>query len=111
MHGTRQQASIPDRSKISALYQWLNKTSSVADFVGDYIRIYPHLCAADAFVPVGKVCNTFPARLSPRDPRELWKVLRDAKRLNYIPGLRLNYRKYGLDPETEKAVKEIASML
>ncbi len=109
MNGTKQQSSLPDRSEISKLYNWLNKTSPVADFVKEYIRIYPHLCAADAFVPTGKVCNTFRPRLSPRNPAELWQVLRDAGQLNYIPGLRMNYRKYGLDPETEKAVREITA--
>jgi len=109
MQGTRQQASLPDRSELDELYRWLDKPSPVCNFVKDYVKIYPHLCAADAFVLIGKVCNTFPPRLSPRSKEELRKILRDARRLNYIPGLRLNYRKYGVDEETRKAVQEIAS--
>jgi len=108
MRGTMQQGSIPDRSDLEELYSWLNKSSPVSNFVKDYVYIYPHLCAADAFVPVGKVCQTFPSRLSPRCRKELWKVLRDAKILNYIPALRLNYRKFGLDEETKKAIREIS---
>jgi hypothetical protein len=109
MQGTRQQSSLPDRGKLEKLYGWLDKPSRVADFVGDYVRIYPHLCAADAFVPVGKVCNTFPPRPSPRNNKDLWQVFRDARRLGYIPGLRVNHRKHGLDEETAKAVKELAT--
>jgi len=108
MRGTRQQGSLPDTSEIEELYSWLDKPSQVCSFVKDYIYIYPHLCAADSFVPIGKVCNVFPTRFSPRCIKELWRVTRDARRLDYIPGLRLNYRKYGLDEETKKAIREIA---
>jgi len=108
MRGTCQQGGLADKSAIEELYGWLNKPSPVNDFVKDYIHIYAHLCAADAFVPIGKVCNTYPTRFSPRCPTELWRVQRDAHKLNYIPTLRLNYRKYGLDEETKKAIKEIS---
>jgi hypothetical protein len=109
MRGTKEQAALPDRSEMDALYAWLDKSSKVSDFVKDYIVNYPHLCAAESFVPVGKVCNTLPPRLSPRRKEDLWRVLRDAPRLNYVPGLRVNYRRYGLDPDTERAVREIAA--
>jgi len=107
--GTAQQGSLPDTSDLEELYRWLNKPSPVCSFVKDYIHIYPHLCAADAFVPIGKVCNVFSTRFSPRCPKELLKVTRDALKLDYIPGLRLNYRKYGLDDETKKVIREIVS--
>ena len=105
--GTCQQGSLPDRSRIDELYGWLDNPSPVRDFLNDYIRFYPHLCAADAFVPVGKVCNTFPSRLSPRSSDELWKTLRDARRLGYIPALRVNYREHGLDEQTRRAIREL----
>jgi len=108
MRGTSQQGSIPDRSDLEELYSWLNKPSPVCIFAKDYIRMYPHLCAADAFVPLGKVCQIYASRLSPRCTKELWRVTRDAQRLGYLPGLRLNYRRYGLDEETKKAIQEIA---
>ncbi len=99
----------PSASKAASegAYAWLDKASPVCRFVREYIIPYPHLCAADAFVPIGKVCNHFPARLRPPDKEVLWKVLRDAKRLDYVPGLRVNYRQYGLDEETKKAIKTL----
>ena len=99
----------PSSSQTAAAgqYAWLDKTSPVCGFVREYIIPYPHLCSADAFVPVGKVCNRFPPRLMPPDNEVLWKVLRDAKRLDYVPGLRVNYRQYGLDAETKKAIKSL----
>ena len=75
----------------------------------DYARVYPHLCAANGFVPISKVCNHSEPAVSPRDTECLWRVIRDAKRLGCIPGLRLNYRDYGLDEDTKKAIREIAS--
>jgi len=109
MRGTVQQGSLPDTSDLEELYRWLNKPSPVNNFVKDYVKTYTHLCAADAFVPIGKVCNTFPTRYSPRCKRELWKVIREAHGINYVPALRLNYRKYGLDEDAKKAIREIAS--
>lgn len=108
-NGTEEQKSIPDRTGTEELYRWLDKRSPVADFVCEYIKTYPHLCAADAFVPVGKVCNLYPPRKSPRDGAGLWRVLRDSSRLNYVPGLRLNYRRYGLDEQAAAAIAEIAT--
>jgi len=104
---TREQASLPLSRGLDELFAWLDRPSPVCRFVKDYVHMYPHLCAANAFVPVGKVCNTFPVRQMPRSKEELWKVLRDAKRLDYIPGIRVNYRQYGLDDETRKAIEEL----
>jgi len=108
MRGTEHQGSIPDSTKIEQELAWLDKESPVSSFVDDYIRVYPHLCAANAFVPVGKVCNLSEPGLTPRDPAALWKVLRDAKRLRCVPALRLNYREHGLDAESRKAVRELS---
>jgi hypothetical protein len=107
MRGTRQQCSIPDIGKLEELYAWLDRPSPVIAFVKDYVRFYPHLCAADAFVPTGKVCNTSPKMPSPRSTDSLWKVIRDVPRLDYLPALRLNYRDFGLDRETRKAIREL----
>ena len=94
---------MPTRG-MDAAYRWLDKPSPVCDFSRKYIVIYPHLCAANAFVPVGKVCNTQPPRQMPPDKTELWDVLSNAVRLNFVPGLRVNYRGYGLDADTRKAI-------
>jgi len=63
----------------------------------------------DAFVPVGKIVAIFPPQLTPRPKEELWRIIRNARKLNYIPSLRLNYREYGIDEEAKKAIQEIAS--
>jgi hypothetical protein len=102
-------ASLPDRNGIESVYSWLNKSSSVNNFLKSYLYFYPHLCAADAFVPVGKVTSAFPPRISPKNKKDLWKVLQNARNLQYIPTLRLNYREYGLDIETRKAIQSIIS--
>jgi hypothetical protein len=89
----------------------MDKASPVCRFARKYILPYPHLCAATAFVPVGTVCNVSPPILYPptvRRKEDQWRVLRDAKRLDYVPSLRVNYRKYGLDEDTKKAIRELA---
>jgi hypothetical protein len=88
-------------------WSWLNKPSPVCSFVKDYVIVYPHLCAANAFVPVGKVCDQEPPRQMPPRKEELWMILGEVKKLDYTPGLRVNYRKYGLDEDTRKAVREL----
>jgi hypothetical protein len=102
-----EQASLPAKGLQEYREPWLEKTSPVCRFVRDYCLFYPHLCAANAFVPTGKVCNIWPKRQIPYDIEEQWRVLRDAKRLDHIPGIRVNYREYGLDDGTREAVKEI----
>jgi hypothetical protein len=109
MRGTRQQGSIPDTCGLEELYSWLDRPSPVAGFIKEYLLLYPHLCAADAFVPTAKVCNTSPIMKSPRSTEALWKVVRDARRLDYLPALRLNFRDHGVDREAKKAIREIAS--
>jgi len=102
-----EQGALPHDGLGSYYKPWLDKRSPICRFVRDYILFYPHLCAANAFVPVGKVCNTWPARKRPSDTEELWRVLRDWRRLDYLPGLRVNYREYGLDPDSRTAIAEI----
>jgi hypothetical protein len=102
-----EQGSLAPEQNLAELFAWLNKTSPVCEFAKYYCYNYPHLCAANAFVPVGKVCNIFPARKMPPSSADLWKILRDAGWLDYIPGLRLNYREYGLDEETRAAILEL----
>ena len=103
----REQGSLPSREGVDELYGWLNNESPVCSFAKDYFYSYPHLCAANAFVPVGKVCNIFPPRRIPRTSEAQWRVLRDAERMEYVPGLRVNYRNYGLDLETREAIMEL----
>jgi hypothetical protein len=107
--GPREQGSLAVSEGLEEMHAWLDKPSPVCRFSRDYTRMYPHLCAANGFVPIGKVCNTFPKRQIPRRKEELWKVLRNANRLGYVPGLRVNYRDYGLDKDTVKAIREIGS--
>ena len=92
---------------LDQLFAWLHKPSPICRFVKDYLIVYPHLCAANAFVSVGKVCNVEPPRQIPPIKQELWKVLAEVKNLDYVPGLRVNYRKYGLDEDTRKAIREL----
>ena len=99
---------LPDRREIETDCGWLNDLSPVWKHLQQYIRLYPHLCAPDGFVPVGKVCGIRQPALAPEDPEMLWKVLRNADNLGYIPGLRLNYRQYGLDEQSRKAIQELA---
>jgi hypothetical protein len=100
---------LPDRADIARVFGWANKVSTVSSFINEYTLIYPHLCLADSFVPTGKVCNTLAPRQVPESGEALWRVLRDSRRLSYIPGLRINFREYGLDGETIRAIREIAS--
>lgn len=104
------QASLPMTEGLSELYGWLDRTSPVCEFAKEYTLSYPHLCAANAFVPVGKVCNTFPPRRTPATDAEQWAVLREARRLDHLPGLRFNYRDYGLDEQGRLAVAELTQM-
>jgi hypothetical protein len=104
-----EQASLPAKGEFAERYRWLDKPSPICSFAKEYCYNYPHLCAANAFVPVGKVCNIFPPRRTPRTSAELWKALREARRLDHIPGLRVNYRDYGLDDETRAAIRELAA--
>ena len=48
-----------------------------------------------------------PPRQIPPTKELLWHIVRDAKRLDYLPGLRVNYRKYGVDDDTRKAIREL----
>jgi hypothetical protein len=43
----------------------------------------------------------------PPRKEELWKTLADVRRLDYTPGIRVNYRKYGLDADAKKAIREL----
>ena len=105
-----EQSSATPTEGLDQLFAWLHKPSPICRFVKDYLIVYPHLCAANAFVPVGKVCNVEPPRQIPPIKQELWKVLAEVNNLDYVPGLRVNYRKYGLDEDTRKAIRELAQL-
>jgi hypothetical protein len=102
-----EQSALPVRGLAGLGTDWSNTASPVCRFAEDYLLVYPHLCAANAFVPVGKVCNIMPPRRIPEDTGEHWRVLRDARRLGYLPGLRVNFRRYGLDEDSRKALAEL----
>lgn len=104
----KEQASLPMLEGLHEFFDWMDKTSPVCDFIKDYLYFYPHLVAANAFVATSKVSNIAPERKIPYDDGEHWRVLRNAGRLGYINGLRLNYRKYGLDPGAIEALHELA---
>lgn len=94
------QAGVPDWSATEEQLAWLDVASPLCGFTDKFTRIYPHLCAADAFVPAGRVCNWSAQEQVPRNVERLRNLLEDAKRLGYIPGLRINYRAHGLDKHT-----------
>lgn len=100
-------SSIPMMLGVKEFYKWLDQASPICDFTREFMRFYPHLCAAQAFVPVGKVCNVLKKRKIPLCDSELWDMLNDAKRLNFIPGLRVNFRDYGLDEQSGLALERI----
>ena len=104
----REQQSLAMKAGVEGLLRWMDQESEICDFSAAYIKSYPHLCAANAFVPIGKICNIFPARQVPLSEDEQFAVLREAPRLRYVPGLRVNYRQYGLDLQTTRAIQEIA---
>jgi hypothetical protein len=103
----REQGSLPLAIGSEELYAWLDKPSPVCAFAQDYFYNYPHLVAANSFVKVGKISNIYSPRKFPLTSDEQWKVWHDAQRLNYIPGLRANYREFGLDEETRAAIAEL----
>ena len=97
--------STPIRLGIEELFAWLDKPSPVCSFARDYTPAYLHLCAVDAFVPVGKVCNILPPRKMPPISAELMRTLSSTHRYGTLPNLRVNYRSYGLDRETREAIQ------
>ncbi len=105
----REQQSLAMHAGVDELLAWVDRESDVCDFAASYMKSYPHLCAACAFVPVGKVCNVFPSRKVPLHDAELWAALRDAGRLRCTPGVRVNYREHGLDPQMTAAIREIVT--
>jgi|GEM_PF-3501906 len=102
-----EQASAPMLAGTPEFFPWMDKTSPICDFIKDYMVFYPHLVAANAFVPTRKVSNIAPERKVPQRDEELWRVVRDSGRLGYCAGLRVNYGKYGLDDKTMQALREI----
>ena len=52
-----------------------------------------------SFVPLNSATCIYNDHLTFADPSELHELLADADRLNFVPMVRLNYRKYGIDAE------------
>ena len=102
-----EQASAPMLAGTPEFFSWMDKASPICDFVKEYIVFYPHLVAANAFVPTRKVSNIAPERKVPQRDEELWRVVRGSGRLGYCAGLRVNYGSYGLDGKTAQALREI----
>jgi hypothetical protein len=107
--GTDYHQLLPDPSALAGLLAWLDKASPLSGLTGPFTRVYPHLCHADAFVPAAKVCTCSGPVSSPIDPARLRRILEDAGRLGYIPGLRVNYRDYGLDEQTGAYRRSLAA--
>jgi hypothetical protein len=76
---------------------------------GRYLKFYYHLCVADAFVPVGTVCDHRPVPDEvPQWRRELAdRKWREGPAWGILPNIRMNYRDYGLDPRTMEALVEV----
>jgi hypothetical protein len=105
------QGSLPVTRGLAERYDWLNRASPIVQVVQKYMRVYPHLCAANGFVPIGKVCDIYPKRLLYTDHQELLDILEEAPRLSYIPALRVNYREHGLDSHAARYIEGLAERL
>jgi hypothetical protein len=73
-----------------------------------YVKFYYHLCTTPAFVPTGTVCDhqPVPAALTAEQQAQAESLWTGGPRWNILPNLRLNYRDYGLDPRTLRALAE-----
>jgi hypothetical protein len=74
-----------------------------------YIKVYYHLCKAEAFVPTGKVCDMEPVpdALTDEQKQEVERLWTEATKWHCLPNIRINYRDYGLDPRTLAAFREV----
>jgi hypothetical protein len=74
-----------------------------------FMKVYYHLCAADAFVPVATVCDHRPVPDDLPDWRRerVERLWREGPDWNITPNIRLNYRDYGLDPRTAQAFIQV----
>ncbi|GAG35280.1 unnamed protein product, partial [marine sediment metagenome] len=73
-----------------------------------YLKVYYHLCTAEAFVPTGKVCDLdpVPEALTEAQKAEAERLWSEGPKWHVLPNIRLNYRDYGLDPRTLAAFWE-----
>lgn len=94
---------VPVTRGIVERYDWLDQPSPVCDFVSRYTRARGGGC----FVPRNWVASLYPNHLIYGDPTELREVLDEAKRLNFVPSISLNYAHYGID---EHALEFIQSL-
>jgi hypothetical protein len=94
---------VPVTRGIEERYGWLDKTSPVCNFIKRYTRFK----GGGAFVPVDSVASIYPDRLVFADPSELREILDDAERLNFVPILRLNYRRYGIDDHAKRFLHDL----
>jgi hypothetical protein len=94
---------IPVSRGIEERYGWLDVTSPVCDFIKRYTRFK----GGGAFVPLDWVASIYPDHLVFKDPTELREILDGADRLNFVPILRINYRRYGLDDHTKRFLHEM----
>jgi hypothetical protein len=54
LSGSGGQGSLPVRQGLEERYSWLNNPSPVCALVRKHLHVYPHLCAANGFVPFGE---------------------------------------------------------
>jgi hypothetical protein len=104
--GEPSESKSPVRRGLDERYAWLNKPSPVCGFVSKYIY---YMSSANSFVPVGKISNVYPKRLLYTEQQELWDIMKDGRRLNFIPKIRVNYRDYGLDEHTKRLIGDLNS--
>jgi hypothetical protein len=97
-----QGGSIPDDDR----HTWTDLSYKLGE---PYTKFYYHLCRAEGFVPVVKVCNHEPrADQLSEELRELSeRQWREAPKWHLLPNIRLNYRDFGLDPRTRDAFSEV----
>jgi len=71
-----------------------------------YRQQYLHLCGAQGFVPFVTVCqiNRKPVPISPKELELQRRRFAESKRFGVLPNIRVNYRDYGLDEETNSRI-------
>ena len=80
-------------------FRWLDKPSPVCGFAGKYIRFHS---GANSFMPTGKVSDVYPKWALYSEPDEMFDVLKDARRLDYLIRLRI-------DEYTRRVISELAT--
>lgn len=94
---------VPVTRGIIERYGWLDIPSPVCEFVKKFGNFFES--SYFSFVPVNSAICIYDDRSTYADPSELHEILADAHRLNFVPMVRLNWRKYGIDPELKRYLR------